>query len=127
MANRVPKTRNAGTMTEAQFWGFVRSKLRQSFRYWKPIQRCLEEAKRPYKGPDRRLKWEYQCKKCGDWYKRSEVQVDHIIPCGSLKCGDDLKGFLERLAVEDGFQVLCKTCHSEKTAKEKEERNENQG
>lgn len=49
-----------------------------------------------------------------------EVQIDHETPVGSLKSGDDLKGFLERLTPEVGFQVLCKDiCHQAKTNEER--------
>lgn len=50
---------------------------------------------------------------------RKEVEVDHIVPCGTLKCVEDLPGFVTRLFCEaDGFQVLCKAnCHSKKTRK----------
>ena len=59
--SRVPKTRNAGTMTESAFWSFIRSALRQKSRWWKPITECKMKARRPYKGPNKRQKFEYQC------------------------------------------------------------------
>lgn len=113
------KPRNAGTMTESAYWGMVRSGLRRTFRYWKPLMKAKEEAKRKYTGKNKRQKWEYQCNKCKKWYKGTEVQVDHITPVGSLKSGKDLKGFLERLTAEKGYQVLCLWCHKEKTRKER--------
>lgn len=33
---RVPRTRGGFTMTEAQFWGFIRSNLRLMSRKWRP-------------------------------------------------------------------------------------------
>lgn len=119
MVRRVERTRNDGTMTESQYWSHIRSALRRAFRYWKPIQRTKMEARRPYRGSEKRRKWEYQCSSCGNWFPDKEVEVDHIIPVGTLKCGDDLKGFVERLSTEDGYQVLCKSCHKEKTQKER--------
>jgi len=119
MGRRVEKTRNKGTMSEAAYWGSVRSALRRHFRYWKPATHCKQEAKRPYKGPNKRQKFEYQCNHCEEWFMDKEVQIDHITPVGSLKCGDDLKEFLERLTPEDGFQVLCKPCHQIKTNSER--------
>lgn len=114
---RVPKTRNAGTMTEAAFWSMIRSALRKRSMYWKPINNAKNEAKRPYKGDNPRLKWEYQCKKCKKWFPAKNIEIDHIKEVGSLKSGDDLKGFVERLFAENGFQVLCKKCHNKKTHK----------
>ena len=62
--SKTPKVRNAGTMTESAFWGFIRSSLRQKSRWWKPIAQCKAKAKRTYKGPLKRQKFEYQCKEC---------------------------------------------------------------
>ena len=80
----------------------------------------MNEARVPYEGPNKRQKWEYVCAKCGWTYKATEVQIDHIIPCGTLKSYDDLPGFVERLFCEvEGFQVLCKPCHQEITNEER--------
>lgn len=114
---RVEKTRGSGTLTEAGFWGMLRSALRQKSVYWKPVAESKAAARRPNKSANKRLKWEYQCAKCKQWYPDKEVEVDHKIEAGSLRNGDDLKGFVERLFCEkDGLQVLCKAkCHKEKT------------
>lgn len=114
------KPRNAGTMTEAAFWSFIRSALRQKSRWWKPISLCKQKARRNYKGPNKRQKYEYQCNYCKKWFADKNINVDHIIPAGTLTCANDLPGFVERLFVEvDGLQVLCSGCHNIKTQKEK--------
>ena len=115
-----PKTRNAGTMTESAYWSMIRSGLRRTTRYWKPIVEAKNKARRPYVGPNKRQKWEYQCAKCKKWFIGKETSVDHIIPVGSLKCKEDLPGFIERLTPESGFQVLCKEDHTKKTNSERE-------
>lgn len=114
-------SRNGGTWTEAQYFSKIRSALRSAFRYWKPITQALEKASRPYKGANKLQKKEYQCAMCLDWYKRKEVEVDHKIPCGSLRSLEDISGFIERLTAEDtnAFQCLCKQCHLEKTKQDK--------
>ena len=119
----VQKNRNNGTMSESAYWGMVRSGLRRTFRWWKPILATKNKAKRKYVGANKRQKWEYQCKKCKKWFKGSETQVDHIIPVGSLTCKEDLAGFIERLTPETGFQVLCTNCHTKKTNKERKKKN----
>ena len=117
---RVPRTRNAGTMTEAAFWSMIRSALRQKSRWWKPVSQCKAESKRAYKGKNKRQKWEYQCNKCKGWFKSDEVNVDHIEPAGSLNCSNDLPAFVDTLFCEvDNLQTLCKTCHDEKTQLER--------
>jgi 5-methylcytosine-specific restriction endonuclease McrA len=118
--NAAPKTRNAGTLTEAAFWSFIRSALRQKSRWWKPISQAKAKAKRSYKGPLKRQKFEYQCAECLQWFPDKEINVDHIIPAGTLRCANDLPGFVERLFCEvDNLQVLCQDCHDIKTKEEK--------
>jgi len=117
---RVAKTRNAGTMSESAFWSFIRSGLRQKSRWWKPITQCKLEAKRPYKGTNKRQKFEYQCNECKNWYQEKLINVDHIVPAGSLNCANDLPAFVERLFCEtDNLQVLCEACHNVKTQNER--------
>lgn len=118
--NTALKTRNSGTLTESAFWSFIRSALRQKSRWWKPISEAKAKAKRSYKGPLKRQKFEYQCAKCLQWFPDKNINVDHIIPAGSLKCANDLPGFVERLFCEvDNLQVLCSNCHDKKTKIEK--------
>ena len=69
--NAVSKTRNSGTMTEAAFWSFIRSALRQKSRWWKPVSECKQNARRIYAGPLKRQKWEFQCNYCKKWFKIS--------------------------------------------------------
>ena len=114
-----------GRYTESQFWGFIRSALRQKSRRWPPIYEVLAKAKRPSKSTNKRLKWEYLCAKCKKWYPQKEVSVDHIIPAGSLRTQEDLAGFVERLFCEaDGLQVLCDKCHMAKSTEERKARND---
>ena len=122
MGKKVIKTRNAGTMSESAFWAFIRSALRQKSRWWKPITQCKQNAKRPYKGINKRQKFEYQCNKCKKWFPDKQINIDHILPAGELNKANDLPGFVERLFVEEsGLQCLCTNCHNEKTKQEKEQ------
>jgi len=113
----VPKTRNAGTMTESQYFSRIRSILRNGFRYYKPMMIALELASRPSQSANKRLKKEYQCAFCKKWFKRSMVQIDHIEECGSLSSYEDIVPFIKRLTKENphDYQILCKKHHKEKT------------
>lgn len=113
---RVPRTRAGFTMTEAQFWGFIRSNLRLMSRKWAPRRHALSACRRPSQSENKRLKFEHQCSKCLQWFPQKKVEVDHVIPTGRLLAFDDLPGFVERLLCEvDGFVVLCEQCHQDKT------------
>jgi 5-methylcytosine-specific restriction endonuclease McrA len=115
-----PKTRNSGTLTESAFWSFIRSALRQKSRWWKPVSECKQKAKRVYKGINKRQKFEYQCNHCKNWHAEKNINVDHIIPAGTLTCANDLPGFVERLFCEvDNMQCLCTECHNIKTQNER--------
>lgn len=111
------KTRNNGTMTEAGFWGWVRSALRTKSMHWKPIGEIKKLNRRAYKGSNKRQKWEYKCNNCKKYYSGKEIEVDHIEPCGSFNKATAGE-FIEKLFCEiDKLQVLCKTCHKNKTHK----------
>jgi hypothetical protein len=115
--NRVERTHAGGEWTSAGYWGFIRSGLRQMSRRWPPLARqAINAARRKYDGENKRQKWEYQCSTCKCWRNRKQVEVDHIVPCGSLKSLDDLPGFVERLFCEpEGLRVLCDACHALRT------------
>jgi hypothetical protein len=78
-------------------------------------------ARRNYRGTNKRQKYEYQCRKCRQWFPEKDINVDHILPAGSLNCAQDLPQFVERLFCEqDNLQCLCLSCHDKKTLKEKQ-------
>ncbi len=113
---KVLKVRNNGTMTESAFWSFIRSALRQKSRWFKPISEAKRLARRKYRGPNHRQKWEYQCAECKNWFSDKEIAVDHKQAAGRLSCANDLPGFVERLFCEvEGLQILCHQHHDIKT------------
>ena len=116
----VPRTRAGGEWTEAAFWGWLRSGLRQMSRRWPPLVRqAINAVRRPSQSGNKRLKWEYQCEECHGWFPRKSVEVDHKEPCGSLRSLQDIAGFVERLFCEpDGLRVLCEGCHQESHQRE---------
>ena len=108
----------------AKFWAFVRSGLRAKWTRWPPKYAIMASGKRAYTGTNKRQKFEYHCQGCDGWFPQKEIQCDHIVPTGTLKCFEDLPAFCERLFVGvDKLQRLCTTCHAAKTATERKERN----
>ena len=119
-AGRVPRTRNGGTMTEAEFWSKMRQVLRRGFMWWRPATAVLAAAKQPFHGP-RGQRFAYLCAACGKLHKRKNVNIDHVEPCGQLTSFDHLPDFARRLTAEgaESYQVLCKQCHGAKTQAER--------
>lgn len=110
--DRVPRTRASGQWTEAAFWGFIRSGLRQLSQRWPPLSDVMKQSRRQYHGENKRQKWEYQCALCGNWFAAKAIEVDHVLPCGSLKSLDDLPQFVGRLFCEtDNLRVTCVECN----------------
>lgn len=116
--------RNNGWQTEAEHMAAIRSALRSASRFWKPAAAALEAASRPYTGTNKRIKKEYQCVMCLSWLVRAKVEINHIMPCGTLKCYEDVVQFLYNLFAEDvsAYEVVCKECHKGITAKQREDR-----
>lgn len=120
MPRTVDKPFAAGTMTKSAFFTMIRSALRNRSRYWKPISICKQNAKRKYKGKNKRQKFEYQCNVCKKWYSDKQISVDHIQPVGSLMEFTDLPRFVRTLFCElDNLQTICTACHNHKTASER--------
>lgn len=109
----LPKRRCNGTMTESQFLAWVRSALRSKSLRWPPRNTCLELARRPYKGPNKRQKWEYECAICKNYFNAKEVAVDHYPKeAGSILSVADVGEFVNNLYCEvDNLRCLCKECH----------------
>lgn len=119
-------------MTEAAFFGKIRSALRKEWRNSQMYKDALKSAKKPYIGGGRR-KVSIECADCKTHYALNDkiivpsakkgvtktvkaYNIDHKIDAGSLKSFDDLSGFAERLFCASEFlQILCYHCHHDKT------------
>lgn len=126
--NKTPPFPEWPDWSTAKFWSFVRSGLRAKWSRWPAKFAVVNKAKRKAEYEwwnaegTRKLnvQWEYQCSQCEGWFMRTEVEVDHIEPVGSLNKYDDLPGFVERLFVgEDKLRLVCKECHRHITNSEK--------
>jgi len=109
-----------GQWSRARFFSFLRSGLRRQSLRWGPKSAALIAARRPSQSSNARLKWEYKCAGCGEWFAGKDVAVHHKVDCGPLKAFSDLPGFVERLFCEvEWFEVLCGACHAAKHKEEK--------
>lgn len=125
MAKRILKerTRNGGTETESKHMSNIRGMLRRMTRFWKPKQMALKAASKLVISEGKKS-LRYQCKHCKGWHTAKSVEVNHIIPAGSLKCYADLPSFCENLFVEDInlLEVLCKECHARITKQQRDDK-----
>jgi hypothetical protein len=103
-----------GEWTKARYFQFIRTALRGASNRWKPKYQCVkfaETAKLTNKKTGR-IAMHYQCSMCYNEFPRKEINVDHIVPVGSLNSFEDLPDFTRRLFCErDGLRVLCISCH----------------
>lgn len=119
---RTPRTRNAGTMTEAGYRGWIRSQLRRMSLRWRPIGEKRKEGRRAVTKADqakwgKRIKVVNSCEECAGWFPNKELEIDHIKPAGQLlDIAKDAGPFITRLLCEkDGLRRLCKGCHAKVT------------
>lgn len=114
------KPYNSGTMTKAAFFGTIRSALRYLSLRWIPRKDYLISIRRPYTGANSRIKWEYPCESCKEWFILDGIEADHRESCGSIKEFADIGPFCEKLFVEiHGWRALCKPCHLVRTLEER--------
>jgi len=119
MAKRTPPCEQYPTWSTAKFWSFLRSGLRQKWMRWPPKFEALKDSRIDVQNQGR-TRFNYKCAKCEAYFKQKEVEVDHIVPAGTLKDWGDIEGFTRRLFVsKDKLRVVCKPCHKKITAAEK--------
>lgn len=112
-------THNEGKWTEARFSSFIKSALRSASQRWPPKFSTLNAAKRGKRinCSSGRIAEHYECANCNGEFPAKDIQVDHINPVIDPNVGfvswDEV---VKRMFCEsDGFQVLCKACHTLKS------------
>lgn len=120
MARQIIKSEVYPAWSRSKFFTFIRSGLRRLWSRWPPKYELKKKVRRKNQSTNRKLKWEYQCKKCTKWFADKLISVDHIVACGTLLDYNDLPNFVKNLLCgEDNLQVLCKKCHQSKTTSER--------
>ena len=118
--------------TTSRFWSFIRGALRAKFRSWPEkytakAAASYREAEGVYKtgrhaGETKYITY-FKCAVCANKFRDKDVEVDHIIPAGSLKCKEDLPDFVDRMFCSaEHLRVVCKPCHKEITAAERKKK-----
>ena len=121
MPKKSPPSPKYPKWTTSRYFQFIRSMLRRGWSRYPPKFDALNKVKKKVVG--KRHKFEYRCSSCKQWFKRSEVEVHHLVDAGPLNSYDDLPGFVERLFTsEDMLSVECVSCHREITKRMKDEK-----
>lgn len=90
------------------------NKLRRISYSWPARQQAIKNAR-----TERGI---YKCAICEGSFGPKEIQLDHVVPVVDEESGFiDFNTYIDRLFCGvDGFQCLCKPCHSTKTFFEQE-------
>lgn len=118
----------AGTKewSPARRHSFIVSILRAGTRRWPAKYETLNEAKTEKKNNSKtgRLAQHYKCSTCREDFPAKEIQVDHIYPVVDPAMGfTTWDEYIKRLfCKKENFQILCISCHSQKSNKEKQVR-----
>lgn len=100
---------------EAEFQAYLKrfiiASLRRATLYWPYRNEALKAAR-----IERGL---YKCNKCYNAFTKKDVTLDHINPVVKLSGFTNWDDYLIRMFPKtQGFQVLCRPCHNEKTTEE---------
>lgn len=105
---------------EAAYLGWLRSALRK---VWSkhPVKIALLEHKRKKMPSGNRLIFKVPCNKCGNYFKMSEVEVNHKVQVGKGLTLDSIGDFAQKLLVikEEDIEILCIPCHAITTYSER--------
>lgn len=99
--------------TESAFYGWVRGQLRKGWSRHPVKNLYLQNNRYKQDNGKGRMVWHLDCEHCNKATKQTQIQVDHILPAGSLKTTEDIGKFVERLffVTFDTIRVVCIPCH----------------
>lgn len=104
---------------------FLVPKLRRISRMWpdkitaRKLARRVVEIGKTKKGKPK-FKVKYECNLCHNIFEKHDTQADHILPVVDPITGYvDIATYIDRLlAPPEGYQIICSSCHDNKTSKE---------
>jgi hypothetical protein len=100
--------------SESSFWNWMRGALRRSWSRH-PIKLAYIHKYRIRAGIGRGGKevFALRCCLCNEMHPQSQIEIDHIIPAGSLRSEEDLCGWIKRLLVVsfEDIRPVCIPCH----------------
>ena len=112
---------NSGQWTQSRFHSFIKSALRTASVRWPPRYETLAEAfvDRRTNEKTGKLAKHFKCASCYNLFPQKDVEVNpkqSVVPVEGFTSWDEV---INRMFCEkDGLEVLCKTCHKQRTQEE---------
>lgn len=105
--------------TQSAFFSWIRGSLRRAWTKY-PVSKNFKNSQCRPAPKGGRAKWVADCAKCGKQFNKSSLQVDHIVPAGSIRSWEDVGAFVQRLfTTSENMRLLCKPCHEMVTNQER--------
>lgn len=112
---------------ESQYLSWLRGQFRKIWMDFIPKNEFLSEncypvdsEEKALHGLHKRTKTAGKCVFCNQIFGKSKLQIDHIIPAGSMTTYAEAPGYLLRLLCsKENMQLTCKPCHDIKTYADK--------
>lgn len=110
--------------SQAAYFTWLRGMLRRAWTRH-PLSIKFKNARcrpaMPADGFKKQVKQIGRCERCGNWFAKSKLEVDHIDPAGSLRDWEDVGPFVQRLlgCMSHTLRLVCKPCHDVITAAER--------
>lgn len=106
-----------GRLPEKKLVSMLRSAIRQVWMSAPNKLAKLELARIPDMNPSTRTKWLFKCEHCGEMFKQTDVEVDHIKGNHTFTELSDFENYCDKIlnASLDDLQILCVEDHATKT------------
>lgn len=112
--------------TESSYYSWMRGGLRRVWNKMPTKLNLIKKHRKQIVNPNPKGKkptvWGGDCAMCGGEFVEKLLQVDHIVPAGSLRTHKDIQGFIERLLIvtEDDLRLVCVDCNNALSISEKQ-------
>lgn len=114
----IPWGENTPWKNSVAFFTYLRGCLRLAWKRHPTKLKVIKDKRKQIDNPNPKgnkpTVFGFTCEICDLNYPIKEGQVDHKKPAGSLRCKEDIQGFVERLlwVTEEDLRLICKGCNA---------------